>query len=136
MVEPELLHGVEFQFGSYENETACRNYVDSVAEYLFKEDVGKSLKEVNFIAVLCDGSTDVSVTEQEVVCISCRDPVTLRLALKFFNAVAPKYSKDAAWLKEAIKNSFKTHNLESVLDKIIFLSSNGSSVNIKKLWFN
>ena len=35
-------------------------------EYLFEETVKKKLELVNFITVLCDGSTDNSVTEQEV----------------------------------------------------------------------
>ena len=39
-----------------------QNFLDSIAEYLFSKDVGESLKKVIFIVVLCDGSTDVSVT--------------------------------------------------------------------------
>ena len=107
MVELDKLNRDEFQFGSYKNQTACRNFADSIAEYFFNKDVGESLKKVNFIAMLCDGSTDISVTEQEVVYVSYRDPVTLCPTLKLFNVVAPKDSQDAAGLKEAIKNSFK-----------------------------
>ena len=62
MVELEKQHRTEFQFGSYKNETACCNFVDSIAEYLFNKDVGESLKQVNFTATLCDGSTDISET--------------------------------------------------------------------------
>ena len=132
MVELEKLHEVEFQYGAYENETACRTFVNSIAEYLFNKDVGESLKKVNFLAVLCDGSTDISVTEQEVVYVSYRDPVTLLPTLKIFNVVAPKDSQDAPGLKEAIKDSFKKHDLESVLSKMAFLSSDGASVNSGK----
>lgn len=35
MVELEKLNRVEFQLDSYKNETACRNFVNSIAEYLF-----------------------------------------------------------------------------------------------------
>ena len=52
MVELEKLHRVEFQFGSYENETACHNFEDSIAEYLFNKHVGESLMKATFIAVL------------------------------------------------------------------------------------
>ena len=62
MVKLKKLHGVEYQFASYNNETACWNSLDFIAEYLFSKDVGESLKKVIFIVVLCDGSTDVSVT--------------------------------------------------------------------------
>ena len=60
IVELEKLYDIECQFGSYENKTACRNFVDSVAEYFFNKEVGESLKKINFIAVLWDASTSVS----------------------------------------------------------------------------
>ena len=62
-MELEKLYGIECQFGSYENKTACRNFVDSVAEYFFNKEVGESLKKINFIAVLCDDSTNICLTE-------------------------------------------------------------------------
>ena len=49
------------------NETAWRKFVDFIAEYLFIKDFGEILKKVNFIVVVCNGCTDTSVTEQEVV---------------------------------------------------------------------
>ena len=76
----------------------------------------------------CNGSTDISVTEQEVVFVSYRDPVILHPTLKFFNVVVPKDSQDAAGLKETIKDPFKKHNLEYVLNKTVFLSSDVESV--------
>ena len=36
---------------------------------LFIKDFGEILKKVNFIVVVCNGCTDTSVTEQEVVTI-------------------------------------------------------------------
>ena len=100
MVELEKPHGVKFQFGSYENETACRNIVEYIAEYLLSKDVGTGLKKVNFYSRAINDSTDISVTEQEVVYFSERDPVTLRPTLNFFNLVAPKDSQDAAGLEK------------------------------------
>ena len=75
--------------------------------------------------MLCDGSTDISsAEEQEVVYISYRDTVTLRPTLKFFNTVAPKYSQDV--------DSLKKHYPEAVPEKMVFLSSDGTSVNGRK----
>ena len=128
MTELEKLHKVKFQASTYENETACRNFINSVADYLFETTVAEKLKRVNFIAILCDGATDQSVTEQEVIYVSFRDPDTLLPVLKFFNIATPELSQDAVGLKEAIKNAFKEKNLESVLDKMVFLSSDGASV--------
>ena len=64
--------------------------------------------------------------------ISFSDPDTLLSVLKFFNIATAELSQDAVGLKEAIKNAFKEKNLESVLDKMVFLSSDGASVNSGK----
>ena len=130
MIELEKLHKVKFQASTYENETACRNFINSVADYLFETTVAEKLKRVNFIAILCDGATDQSMTEQRSYMF--RDPDTLLPVLKFFNIATPELSQDAVGLKEAIKNAFKEKNLESVLDKMVFLSSDGASINSGK----
>ena len=49
--------------------------------------------------------------------------------MKFFEVVPPVDSQDAPGLKNAIFETFHKHSLESVLSKIIFLSSDGASVN-------
>ena len=46
--------------------------------------------------------------------------------MKFFEVVPPVDSQDAPGLKN---ETFHKHSLESVLSKIIFLSSDGASVN-------
>ena len=66
-IELEKVHGVKFDTNSYENETACREFIKSIALYLFDKDVKVKLKRVNFIAILIDGTTDRSVTEQETL---------------------------------------------------------------------
>ena len=52
--------------------------------------------------------------------------------MKFFKVVAPADSQDAPGLKNAIFATFHKHSLESVLSKIVFLSSDGASVNSGK----
>ena len=84
---------------------------------------------VNFIAILCDGSTDNSVIEQEVLYVIFTDPEISKPTMKFFVVVAPADSQDAPGLKNAIFATFHKHSLESVLSKIVFLSSDGASVN-------
>ena len=36
LIELEKLHRVKFQSGSYENESGCKNFIKSIAEYFFK----------------------------------------------------------------------------------------------------
>ena len=107
MMDLEKLQGVEFQFGSYENK-----------------------QPVATLWTLCNGSTDISVTEQEVVYVSNRDPVTLWPALKFFNIVSPTDSQDTPGLEEIIKDSLKNKIWNVSLIK--FLSSDPTSVNSGK----
>ena len=130
-VEIEKLHGVNFT-GSYENETAFKTFIFGILEYLFVGTVKKKLELVNFIAVLCDGSTDNSVTEQEVLYVIFVDPETFKPTIKFLEVVTPSDSQDAPGLKDAITATFKKHSLESVLKKMVFLGSDGASVNSGK----
>ena len=52
--------------------------------------------------------------------------------MTFFEVVASADSQDAPGLKNAIFATFLKHSLESVLSKIVFLSSDGASVNSGK----
>ena len=52
--------------------------------------------------------------------------------MKFFEVFAPADSQDAPGLKNAIFATSHKHSLESVLSKIVFLSSDGASVNSSK----
>ena len=52
--------------------------------------------------------------------------------MKFFEVVAPTDSQNAPGLKNAYFATFHKLSLESVLSKIVFLSSDGASVNSSK----
>ena len=52
--------------------------------------------------------------------------------MKFFKVVAPADIQDVPGLKNAIFAIFHKHSLESVRSKIVFLSSDGASVNSGK----
>ena len=80
----EKLHNVDFQAGAYENASACCDFVCTMGEYLFQTQITEKVNRVNFIGILCDGSTDVSVIEQEVVYVIFCDPDTMTPTLCFF----------------------------------------------------
>ena len=100
LINLEKLHNVPFS-GAYENETACRNFILDTSDYLFEENMKKKLELVNFISILCDGSTDKSITEQEAIFVVFLDPVTNFPSLKFFEVAAPEKSQDAQGLHDA-----------------------------------
>ena len=127
----EKLHGVKFTCAC-ENENACKNFIFGISKYLFEENVKKKFHLVNFIAILCDGSTDNSIIELEVLYVIFTDPETFKPTMKFFEVIARADSQDAPGLKNAIFATFHKHSLESVLSKIVFLSSDGASVNSSK----
>ena len=53
----------------------------------FFKNIHKKLLWMNFIAILCDGTTDTSITEQEVVSGFFVDPDTIEPTLTFFECL-------------------------------------------------
>lgn len=60
------------------------------------------------------------------------DPDALKPVLSFIEVIALDESQDATGLKNATIGAFKRNNLNSVLNKITFLSSEGANVNCGK----
>ena len=62
IIELEKLHNVKFfPGGSYENELACCDFINSYASLIFNEKVREKLLKRCFISILCNGSTDLLV---------------------------------------------------------------------------
>ena len=84
---------------------------------------------MKFIAILCDESTNKSITEQELIYVIYVDPDTNLPVMNFFEIAAPENSQDVPGLKEVIISAFSSHGLDSALKEMIFLSSDGALVN-------
>ena len=108
LVKLEKLHNVTFTAAN-ENECACRNFIIETVEYFFQEDVKKKIEVVSFIAILCEGSTDKSIIEQEVIYVISVDPDANLPVMIFSKIAAPENSQDAPGLKEAIISVFSGH---------------------------
>ena len=87
---------------------------------------------VNFIAILCDGTTNTSITDQEIVYVFFVDPGTMEPTLTFFKCFGIQDGQDENGIFEAIKKAFEKRDLLALLDKLILLSSDGASVNSSK----
>ena len=131
-IKLEKIHGVKFQFGSIKNESSCRDFIKANSEFFFKKDIYEKILRVNFIAILCDGTTDTIITEQEVTYVFFVDPDTIEPTLTFFECPGLESSQDASSILDAIKVAFEKFNLSSLFDKVVFLSSDGASVNSGK----
>ena len=52
LIELEKLQRVKFQSGLYENKSGCKDFIKSIAEYFFKQDIYSKLVRVYFIVIL------------------------------------------------------------------------------------
>ena len=132
LIKLKKLHSVKFQSGAYENESACRNFIKNISALFFQHDLYEKLLQVNFITILCDGTTDTSITEQEVIYVFFIDPDTMKPTLSFFECLRLEDSQDANGIFDPIKAAFEKYNLSSLLEKLMFLSSDGASMNSGK----
>ena len=127
-LEIQKLHKVEFfKIKSYENKSACRDFINFCSTSIFEETVRKKLYS-NFISILCDGSTDSSVVEKECIHVLFVDPETFQPNISFFS-LRNVPSQDAVGVFDAIKKAFSDNGLEFPLEKIVFLASDGALVN-------
>ena len=81
---------------------------------------------------MCDGTTDTSITEQEVVCVFFVGPDAMETTLAFFECLGLEDSQDANNICEAIKKAFEKCDFLDLIDKLILLSSDRASVNSGK----
>ena len=65
---------------------------------------------------MCGGTTDASITEQEVVYVFFADPDTMEPTLTFFECLVLEDSQDGNGIFEA----FEKRDLLVLLDKLIF----------------
>ena len=72
-LEIEQMHGVKYS-GAYENDNACKQFYFWYFWIFLEINIKNKLVLVNFLVVLCDGSTDKSITEQQVVYVIFTDP--------------------------------------------------------------
>ena len=83
-VELEKMHGVKYSV-RYDNKNACADFIKCISDSIFDIKVKQKLRRVNFITVLCDGSTDSSVVEKECIYVLFVDPDTFQPTMSFFS---------------------------------------------------
>ena len=99
--------------------------------YFFKKYIRETFTS-EFIAILCYKTTDTSITEL-IVYVFFVDPDTIEPTLTFFECLGLESSQDANDILDALKVAFEKFNLSSLLDKVVFLSSDGASFNSGKI---
>ena len=123
----EKLHGVKYCV-RYDHRNACSEFIKCISENLFEGNVKQKLTCVNFVTVLCDGSTDSAVIEKECIYVLFVDPDTFEPTMSFFS-LKDVPSQDAIGIEASIRAAFREHGLENLTDRVVFLASDGASVN-------
>lgn len=111
---------------SYRNRTAACDFFESIATIIQQNKVNH-LKSTEFFSLLIDGSTDVSVKEQEIVHIKYLEngmPVTLFLGL------IEVENGTAEGILEGLGSFFSQLGVANWKTKLVGLGKDGASVNV------
>jgi hypothetical protein len=131
----EKMHGIGVG-EAYLTDMNCASFIDYIGKDL-KEKLLFDLSNAKFFGTLCDGSTDSSTLEEEVVYISYFDPrptgcdeVQVKTA---FIGVKSVRTATAEGVQEAISDSYLNLSddlqIESFEKKMVGFTSDGASVN-------
>lgn len=111
---------------AYRNRTAACDFIESIATVIHREKI-KSIKSGGFFSLLIDGSTDVSVKEQEIVHVKFLEngkPVTIFLGLITVE------NGTAEGILEGVDKFFSQIGMLNWKTKLVGLGTDGASVNI------
>ena len=86
----------------------------------------ENVARCNFVSFLCDGSTDLSANEKELMKIIFLDPDTHEIQFMFF---LPQKCYLSEGLMETFLETFQSKGVSDVIGKKIYFPSNGATVN-------
>ena len=111
---------------TYRNDKSCREFISAIAD-VERENIEMKLKEASFISVLSDGSTDVSVIENEIVYVH----FCVRGQIQtYFVKLCPVERANADGILNAIKSSLQeSFPTTDSLKKIVAFGADGAAVN-------
>lgn len=112
---------------TYKNHKSCKEFMVSIAE-VERYKIEEKLAEVKFCTIMSDGSTDVSVSENEIVYIHFAHR---GVPYCYFLGLIECESANSEGIYNAIKEAlhFKNISVDSVLKKTIAFAGDGASVN-------
>ena len=83
-IEWAKLQGIKLTV-PYQNCMQSTEFIKYISKALFDENICKKLERANFIAVFCDGSTNIAVIEKECIYILFADPDNFQPKLTFLS---------------------------------------------------
>ena len=121
------LQGVKLSV-PYKNRTQWTQFIKCIDQVLFDTNVRSKHEKINFIAIFCDGRTESAIIEKECIYIMFCDPDTFEPILTFLS-LKDLPSQDADGIKSAINAAFNDISMSKLASKVVFLASDGASVN-------
>ena len=128
---PEVLelqekNGVRDIGKAYLTDKKCAEFTKYVA-HVIRTELDTDLKNCNYFTCLNDGSTDSSITEQEIIdVLYLKDEVpTVRyLSIETLNVV------NAPGIVASIEDAFKRVSCKDFMDELVGINVDGASVNL------
>ncbi len=114
---------------TYHNRKSCQEFIVAMAEMARELKVEAKLKIAKFVTLMADGTTDISVIEQEIVYLYF---AILGRRYCFFVGIIAAERGTAAGVFEAIMKAlvFKNTDLETILKKLVAFAADTASVNV------
>ena len=110
----------------YRNDRAAAGFVDSIAR-VTKDSLKYDLGNANYFCVLSDGSTDSSVTEEELVYVLFLNHGKPEIR---FLSIQPAANANAEGLQECINKAFQGIGIIQAHKRLLGLNVDGASVNM------
>ena len=123
LVELQDMNGLSLG-DTYHTEKAARNFVEHIGGVYF-DNVKGLMHNADYFSIFCDGSTDRSDTEKEVIFVKCLEDYYPKM--KYFKIVEPENTK-AEGILAAIDQSFFEFDLANYKQKTVGFCSDGASV--------
>ena len=125
LLELQEKNGAKYHKG-YRNERSAANFVDTCGQVI-KDNMVQDLLNAKYYSVLMDGSTDSSVTEQELIYLLFLGKNGIP-EVKFFSVESVK-AADADGLKSSLKEAFERIGILCFENRLHGLNVDGASVN-------
>ncbi|XP_022808200.1 zinc finger protein 862-like [Stylophora pistillata] len=114
---------------TYRNDHGCKEFCKHISQVM-KEEQAAIIKNARFLSVLADGSTDFSVTEEEIVYVRCALPSAETIT--FYVGLKEVPSAKAPGILHAIETVMDEKD-EHWKEKLISTGTDGASVMIGRL---
>ena len=126
-IEWAKLQGIKLTV-TYQNCTQCTEFIKYISKALFDKNTCKKLERANFIAIFCDGSTNIAVIKKECIYILFADPDNFQPKLTFLS-LKDLPSQDANGIMSAIIEAFNDVQMPFLKDKLVYLACDRATVN-------